>query len=214
MTPDTLVFEFYGEGLRDYGFLMPLVNRSIEWLTTDLDVRSIALKDVPVSGLSQIDKMRRVAEAGYKSCRFIVFHLDADAPSTKRAYTQRFQPGHTAILTAPDSARLNRQLVPVIPVRMTEAWMLTDLAAFQKATATRLSAKELNFPTKPHQVESIRDPKAVFEAAVGMVNRKKRSNVSFNALYERLADIIDLDTLNHVPAYREFTDRLRTILQI
>jgi len=86
VNPEPLVFGFYGEGVRDYGFLLSLVRRCVGSFVPDQDVQALSFKDVPVGRQSQIEKMRRVAEAGYQSCRFIIFHLDADAPDTKRAY--------------------------------------------------------------------------------------------------------------------------------
>jgi len=80
----------------------------------------------------------------------IVVHRDAD------------NAGHVAreqeILKAVTCVSANAQVVPVVPVRMTEAWLLLDEAAIRRVAGNPNGRVRLGLP-KPHEVESGADPK-------------------------------------------------------
>lgn len=204
----TLVVSFYGEGSSDYAFLTPIIQRTLQDILPHVDVLLIELDHhyLKVTGLNQIDKMKRVAEHGGG---IIVFHLDADAPTTHRAYEERFQPGYQRILQHPGG--LNISILPVIPVRNTNAWMLVDFGAFQRVVGTHLRPEELGFVSQPHQVESIQDPKTVFRTAVREA-RPRRKPIPFDDVFRPLAQQVDLDLLKKVPAFQEFLERLNEML--
>lgn len=54
----------------------------------------------------------------------LIVHVDADYSTADRARRDRIDPGFELIRQS--SERVCDQLVPLIPVRMTEAWMLAD----------------------------------------------------------------------------------------
>ncbi|WP_089157310.1 DUF4276 family protein [Micromonospora sp. NBS 11-29] len=80
----------------------------------------------------------------------IVVHRDADNAGYP-ARLQEITKAHAA--TSRDAA-----LIPVIPVRMTEAWLLLDEAAIRQVAGNPRGRTNLGLP-KVHEVESIRDPK-------------------------------------------------------
>jgi hypothetical protein len=205
-----LAVGFYGEGPREYGFLLPIVERSLQELLPHVDILMIPLDYVDVLGLDQVDKIVRVAEETY-GYGLVVFHLDADAPDTEKAYLERFEPGYDEIHHSAANSNLNTDLVPVIPVRMTDAWMLVDFEAFREVVGTKLNAGELGFKERPHQVESIQSPKAVFADAVRRARPRRRRAIRLDSVYRPLALRISLDKLRQVPAYQVFLDRLRNV---
>jgi hypothetical protein len=173
-----------------------------------VDVFSIPIDDVMAD--TQPERILKVGNRalGYS---FVVFHLDADAPTTRQAYEQRFLPGFEQLLHQDDDM-VNKHIVPVIPVRMSEAWMLVDFDAFQYVVGTRKSADDLDFPPRPHQVEAIGNPKGVFEAALRNARPGRRRNVAPDDIYKPLADQLRLERLRSVPAYQEFQHNLEETL--
>lgn len=142
---------------------------------------------------------------------FAVVHMDADAPDTTRAYAERFLPGYVAIQES--EAEVNQDIVPVIPVRMTEAWMLVDFDAFRETIGTSKTGEELGFPPHPRQVESIQAPKDVFETAVRHARpNRRRQTPAPEDVYTSLAARVDLGRLERVPAYAEFKNNVETLL--
>jgi hypothetical protein len=58
---NTLAFGFYGEGIRDYSFIMTIVRRTLEELVPHMDILPIEVH-LDESSLGQIDKIVQVAE--------------------------------------------------------------------------------------------------------------------------------------------------------
>lgn len=202
---NALVIGFFGEGSCEYNFLMPLVQRVLESLIPTFAVLATPFSDLRVSDLSQPEKILRVAReaAGY---HLVIFHLDADGSTAERAYQERFKPGFEALAEYPE--KVNRDIVPVIPIRMTEAWLLVDFDAFRRVVGTGLTMNDLDFPTRPEDVEKISDPKAKLASAI-RIARGKRRPVPVAEVYEPIARVISLELLSKVPAYQVFVDALR-----
>ncbi|MET8837080.1 hypothetical protein ABZV78_24630 [Micromonospora sp. NPDC004540] len=140
---------FVSEGTSDE----PLAER-IEWLFLCQDVH-VNLSRPDFSRLPKVakDVASRVS-AGLKLAGgpvdLIVVHRDADNAG-RHAREQEIQ---AAVRTLRGTA----ELVPVIPVRMTEAWLLLDEAAIRQVAGNPRGRMRLGLP-KPHEAESISDPK-------------------------------------------------------
>ncbi|MFC0439163.1 DUF4276 family protein [Kutzneria buriramensis] len=84
----------------------------------------------------------------------VVVHRDAD------------NAGHAArtreIVDAVATVTRGSHVVPVVPVRMTEAWLLLDEAAIRRVAGNPKGRAGLGLP-KPHEVESVADPKHVLK---------------------------------------------------
>jgi len=211
----SLDFAFYGEGKREYLFLQPLLERAISNLLPTIDVQALNLDWVKVGGLSQVEKMQVIA-AEASGAVLLIFHLDSDFPSFERSFEERFRPGYEQLRNEaqhfPEKYNLN--IVPVIPIRMIDAWLLVDFNAFQRTIGTDYSAKELNFPIKPQDVEGIADPKAIFEQAVKTCSRRRKKSIWPEELWPRLAALIDLRRLAQVSAYVKFSNHLTDTLHL
>ena len=72
-----------------------------------------------------------------------------------------------------DGAQVCDKIVPVIPIRMTESWMLADPAALIAVVGTNTSPTDLSLPGNPSQVERIADPEK--EAARSLKHRSRWS---------------------------------------
>ncbi|BCB88018.1 hypothetical protein Psuf_053310 [Phytohabitans suffuscus] len=116
----------------------------------------------------------------------IVVHRDADNAG---AATRR-----TEIEGALRGNNLASALVPVIPVRMTEAWLLLDETAIRRVAGNPRGKNDLGLP-KVHQAESVADPKELLNqcllAAANVTGRRrdslrKRFSQNRRQLLERL----------------------------
>jgi hypothetical protein len=203
-----VIFGFYGEGVRDYGFMQAIVRRTIE---AQIPTHTILAQPLERLAGKQDERIVAIARQAH-GLNFVVLHLDADAPNFQQAYEQRFLPGYQKVQrdTAED---INHEIVPVIPVRVTEAWMLVDFEAFKVITRTQHKSHELGFPAKHAQVEKL-PAKSVFEQAVrDCQSGKKRRPLPLDRIYLPLAEHIKLELLRKVPAYQEFERRLLETLR-
>lgn len=204
-----LVFGFYAEGPTGYAFLQPLIERILQNLLPDADILPLSIM---THAATQIEKLQAVAcqASGY---HLVVFHLDADNRDAQKALEERFQPGYDSLQTleaCADGQPPNTHIVPVIPIRMTEAWLLADFESFRAVVGTPLQAKDLGFATHPHLVEGIPDPKAVFKKGLqdAVQRRGRRKPLDPSDVYGPLAARLNLELLAKIPAYEQFIERL------
>lgn len=105
--------------------------------------------------------------------------------------------------------------VPVVPVRMTEAWLLIDEAAIRRAAGNPSGTVALNLP-RPRAIENLADPKAVlYEALHSASELSGRRRRKFNVV--SAAGIVpehirDFEPLRQLPAFLEFESTLRRAL--
>lgn len=212
-----LVVALFAEGRTDERFLPVVIQRTADWI---LRQRALTLVEVlepetmePDSEAgNQAERILSVARkaAGYHA---LIVHADADAPTREDALAHRIEPGWQLVREAEN--QICRALLPIIPVRMTEAWMMADVEAFRQVVGTDLPADQLGFPNQPHEVESIQDPKQELGVALNQVftGQRRRRKVNLGQYYEPLARRIRMEVLERVPAFRAFADDLTELLQ-
>ncbi|WP_422755220.1 hypothetical protein [Micromonospora sp. WMMD708] len=100
----------------------------------------------------------------------IVVHRDADNAGRSARLRE--------ITRAIDSLHLDSLLIPVIPVRMTEAWLLLDEATIRLVAGNPMGRMNLALP-KRHEVEALSDPKGFLQtcllAAAGETGRRREA---------------------------------------
>lgn len=91
------------------------------------------------------------------SVDIVICHRDAD--NQGHGARKREMEGALSAMGAPS------MLVPIIPVRMTEAWLLLDEAAIRTVAGAPGGTNDLALPKKS-DVERVADPKAVLKASI------------------------------------------------
>ncbi len=110
-----------------------------------------------------------------------------------------------------------KDYIPIVPVRMTEAWLLHDTQAIRMASGNPNGKVQLNLP-KPSRMEAIADPKKkLFEtlllAAEANGRRRRRLERVLPRMRFRVADLIDdFGPLMSAPAFKCFIDDLEGTL--
>lgn len=211
----TLVLALYAEGPMDERFLAVIIQRTVQQIVAARESMVVdVLEPIPV----RIEDTRGQAECVLAAARqtegyhALVIHADADHPTPDRALAERIQPG----LRLVQQAGITHHLVPLIPVQMTEAWLLADPEALCQVIGTRMTPAELNLPTQVHQVESDPNPKQTLAQAVqrATAQRGRRRKMKVAELYGPLARTISLERLRSVPAYQQFVDDMSHILVV
>lgn len=150
--PDTVVCTLLADGSSDR-VLLPI----LQWL---LDQHCSAATELnfadhlPSEPTGLTERIR--AAMDYYPCHLLFVHRDAegDDPSVRQGQIDAAWAGCNPAV----------QLVSVVPVRMTEAWLLMDDTAIRGAAGNPRSTATLDLP-KPGKLEQHKDPKgALFEA--------------------------------------------------
>jgi hypothetical protein len=212
-----LLLALYAEGHTDERFLPVIVQRTADHILrqralTIVDVLEPLSLEADTAASSREERILSVAKqaAGFHA---LIVHADADAPTADDALRDRFEPGRQMVEESEND--VCRDLLPIIPIRMTEAWMMVDVEAFREVVGTDLRVEELGFPARPHQVEAVQDPKQKLGIALNRIfaRRRWRKKARLGQYYEPLARHIRLDRLENVPAFQQFTNDLTNVLE-
>ena len=142
----------------------------------------------------------------------LIVHSDADDRDYKQTRKELFDPG--VALIQQEQADVCRDLIPIIPVRMVEAWMLADPEALQRVLKTTVQV--LGLPGKAQLVERDSNPKDTLKFIIQRVypHQSRYWNRIRGELYGRLAPEMSLDRLRQVASYKQFLDDLTATLKI
>ena len=149
------------------------------------------------------------------ACDLLFIHRDADADNE----TQSAGP-HKRAKEIEDAVRdsgYSGTWVGIVPVRMTEAWLLVDESAIRAVAGRPHSNVPLDLPS-PIQVEGEADPKAILEqtlitASETSGRKRKIFSRDISSLKHRL--LVDLPVggpLEQVPSWVRFRDDLLAAL--
>ncbi len=217
---NTIIFALYAEGRTDERFLPLIIQRTAIDILIRQGKKIVYVADpvvlIPESPepSSRAERILRAAQqaSGYHA---LIVHADADHPAADQAMKERIQPGFERVLTERDKDKVCRHLVPIIPIRMTEAWMLADIEALQEVIGTDIDAEGLGISKKSRNIEADTDPKQTIKDAIRnaeALRSSRRRRIKIGSLYEPLAGRIRLERLQLLSAYRQFADDLAETL--
>lgn len=200
---------FLGEGPSDSGIVPQIENLAarsgFELAITDPDLGR--LPNPPGKGVAE--KLRATVEIGGRY-DLVVIHRDADRDGREARLTEITQ---AVADNAPNSC-----YTPVIPVRMTEAWLLTDESELRHVAGNPRGKCKLNLPP-PRKVEAVPDPKKLLRDSLAMASelsgrKLSRFHERFSAHRRQLLERLDPDgPIGLVPSWRDFVADLEAGLR-
>ncbi|WP_248965912.1 DUF4276 family protein [Sphaerisporangium perillae] len=200
---------FVSEGTSD----LPLADL-VESLFIDrgVPVRLSKPDFAPLGGVAKDVKSR--LEAGrrllHDSVDLLVVHRDSDNAGyeTRRSEIER----------AVDSLGVLSSLVPVIPIRMTEAWLLLDEMAIREVAGNPRGRQDLKLP-KNHEVERVADPKKLLQqcllvAADSSGRRHERTAKRFSHHRRQLLARLDrLGPVSELSSWKRLVADIDSVVQ-
>jgi hypothetical protein len=207
----------FAEGTSDQQFLQRIIFRAVHQKAVEIHKGAVEVQDSFVSGLEFKSEHRaqRVFEAFGKfldqgALDLLFIHADGDNDS-RRALAERISPSIARIEQAQFAGAF--AIVPVIPVRMTEAWALADAKALQSVLGTTLAPSDLGLTDHIlRSLETIADPKAVLREVMQRSGAQKGRRREYS-IPRGLADRIDLANLRKLYSYSRFEDDIEQALR-
>jgi Domain of unknown function (DUF4276) len=203
---------FYAEGNTDYRFLTSILQRTLEDIAFDCSGQiDISLQNIKstVGGTGIVEKITEASRIGASDygVQILCIHLDADDDNLRMAIDNRFLPAKAKIETLP-ATDYCKVLVPIIPVYMSESWMLADLELLKSEIGTKLTNDALGLTRQPEQIAR---PKDVLNEAIRIASSARFSNydISLSELYLPLGQSISLQSLRRLPSFVSFESFLR-----
>ncbi|MFM2028188.1 MAG: hypothetical protein RLZZ339_2905 [Cyanobacteriota bacterium] len=131
------------EGSSDHRFLPNIIQRTFERVAFDGQQEIEIFEPIclpQISGENIREKAKKYAsQAVEKGAMVLCFHADADDKTDENAFKERINPAFNAIKS--DERDLCKNLVAIVPIQMTEAWILADKELLKKELCTNKSDK-------------------------------------------------------------------------
>jgi len=183
--------------------LMPLLTWSLKrYGVTSITPQWADLSRIPRA--RKRDHQLRVALDLYP-CDLLFVHRDAE--------TKPFAARRQEIADAANEIEVPH--VPVVPVRMTEAWLLTSETAIRAAASNPNGADELQLPAI-RRIEQIPDPKQMLHevlARASGLGARRRSKLPVEQQVHRITSYIDdFSALDELEAFRALQRDIQAVL--
>ncbi len=204
------------EGTTDYRFLVPIVEKALTEIVfdcrgqIDIDVRVIECD----RGSNFIDFVSNASRIGHQEygITILIIHTDADNDSSESAYNDKINPALSFLRNKHD-ATLCKNIVALVPIYETEAWMLANKTMLIKQIGTNKTEIELNINGHP---ERITNPKERIEEAIRIgrleMPKKLRKSLQISELYSFLGQSIQIEDLKVYNSYKDFENNVRRVL--
>lgn len=192
------------EGPTDKRFLVPLITRVFEQLAHECeqatDILSVTAEDLERQDLPEY--ILAGARKFYEFYDLLCVHIDSDAASDDWIRRKKLTLGLHRLAEA--EGNVIRFIVPIIPVRTIENWLLADRAAFRRSIRSPLTARELGIDRK---AESYRHPKDAIKEALRREAARKSGRKQImhpGQLYTELGQTASLEELLKLPSFQKF----------
>jgi hypothetical protein len=164
--------------------LIPIINWVLKhhFPKTAIQAEWADFRNLPKPPKTLMEKIQKAVEL--YPCDVLFIHRDAENQGSKLRFSE--------IDKAIQASEVNINHVPVVPIRMQEAWLLIDENALRQAAGNPKGSEKIEFP-KIKMLESMPDPKnklyGLLRQASGLKGRNlKKFNVTERIF--RLAELI------------------------
>jgi len=217
--PIQLFIGFTVEGTTDTKFLTQVIQNVFEETAkdcrTDVIIEDVRLVDVPKTQFVETICNASNKAATEYGMSVLCVHADADDRNVEHVVMYKFNPLNEELNQLNDTDYC-KNIVPVIPIQMTEAWMLADKELLKsKIAAKGMRDIDLGLQRMP---ESYANPKQTIEEAIRIAQtgktKRRRNDLTINDLYEELGQSISLDSFRALSSFNQFESNVRHAFRI
>jgi hypothetical protein len=204
------------EGSTDYQFLIPIIKNTL--LEIAYDCRGQVDTFVSAIKCDKGDSFNKyvlnAAQEGLEKygISLLIVHADADNISPAEVYQNKINPARALLETKSEKTHC-KNLVALIPVRETEAWMLADKSLLIKQIGTNKTEDDLKISGNP---ETFNNPKEKIEEAIRIgresMTKRTRKSLQISELYGYLGESIEIESLKRFTSYQDFERNIRAEL--
>ncbi|MEM0542863.1 DUF4276 family protein [Flavobacterium sp. j3] len=203
----------FTEGSTDVRFLSSVVERTLEEVAFDCTGDIETKVEIININKSEKDFNQQVLEASKVASDkfgilFLFVHTDSDAVNDNLIFQSKIIPAQKKLLEQDTSYCKN--IVAIVPIQMTESWMLADKELLKNEIGIEKTDAELGIHLNP---ELILNPKNVIENIIRLskedeTKRKRNKGLNIADLYQIIGQKIELSELKKLSSYLKFRNSL------
>lgn len=214
-----LLTGLFTEGTTDIRFLESIVKTTLENLAIECSgyiETELQIIKIDKSGLNFNQQVIKAAEKAKKDYEILILfiHTDSDNKDDSNVFNTKINPAQETIEQQTDDL-VCKKIVAIVPIQMTESWMLVDKELLKNTIGVEGSDIELGIHKHP---EDISNPKAVIENIIriskeGQVKRKRNKGLTISDLYQIIGQKTDVSKLEKLASYMKFKNSLIEMLR-
>jgi len=214
---NSLTIAYTSEGSTDQRFLKSIIVKVFEEVAYGGCQDSIDIFDpVFIRFPKKDDFVKSLVEVSIEAYKIginvLCVHVDADDKSDKKVTQLKLDPAFMAIEKLHENVSC-KILVAIIPIRMTEAWMLADTDLLKDEIGTDLSNTHLGISRSP---ELITVPKKNIEIALSIAQAhlpKRRKKILIEDLYQPIGQKVTMEKLETLSSFNKFKTSVEEALR-
>lgn len=204
----------FTEGTTDNRFLESVVKRTLEEVafdcTGDIDVELEIIK-IDKKDLSFSDQVLEASKSAFEkfSILLLFVHTDSDDINDELIFASKIVPAQKT-LSEQDSNSYCKEMIAIVPIRMTEAWMIADTELLKSEIGIDKTDAELGIHLNP---EKLNNPKNIIEEIIrlskeDLTKRRRNNGLNISDLYQIMGQKVELSELEKLPSYLKFKNSL------
>ncbi|WP_281637186.1 DUF4276 family protein [Flavobacterium marginilacus] len=209
-----LLTGLFTEGTTDIRFLESVVKTTLENVAFDCsgDIETeLQIIKIEKAGLSFNEQVLKAAQKSKNDFGVLILfvHTDSDNTDDLDAFRNRIIPAKEFV-NQQDENEVCKKIVAIVPVQMTESWMLADKELLKHEIGIEMSDFDLGIHKQP---EEIANPKAVIENIIriskeSQVKKKRKNGMVIADLYQIIGQKTEISKLEELGSYIKFKNSL------
>ena len=204
----------FTEGTTDNRFLESVVKRTLEEValdcTGDIDVELEIIK-IDKKDLSFSDQVLEASKYAFQkfSILLLFVHTDSDDTNDELIFASKIGPAQKK-LSDQNRSSYCKEMIAIVPIHMTEAWMIADRELLKSEIGIDKSDAELGIHLNP---ERLKNPKKIIEEIIrlskeDLTKRRRNNGLNISDLYQIMGQKIELSELEKLTSYLKFKNSL------
>jgi hypothetical protein len=203
----------FTEGTTDVRFLSSVVERTLIDVVFDCAGEFETKVEVITINKSGLNFNQQIIEASRFAFDkfgvvFLFVHTDSDATTDDLIFKSKIVPAKENLLLQDD--RHCKHIVAIVPIQMTESWMLADKNLLKEEIGIEKTDAELGIHVNP---EAITNPKSLIENIIrlskeDLPKRRRNRGLNISDLYQIIGQKIEISELEKLPSYVKFKNSL------
>lgn len=204
----------FTEGTTDIRFLLSVVERTLQDVafdcTGDIETRVEAIS-IDKKDLNFNAQVLEASKEGFEKFGVLLLfvHTDSDDFDDDLIFNTKIYPANL-ILSEQDENLYCKNMVAIVPIQMTESWMIADRLLLKEEIGINKSDAELGIHLNP---ENLNDPKSVITEIIRLskdetTKRKRSKGLKISDLYQIIGQKIELSELEKLSSYVKFKNSL------